>query len=180
MAAFWSNIQGQHCLGVGLSSTTDTFASYGERIGSWTAEGPTGHGSRFIDNTAVEQLIELANKALAFREGQRKQLGLSQHENCAHAVAAANSSKKSEGNKANTLGDVTSLNITTLSAVSDWLLILSCCHDVYCRYRRYIVIVVDLTAHFSLQGVKVGIAYNFYGKCSLDIRISPRIGKLEP
>jgi aminoacylase len=82
-----------------------------------TANGPTGHGSRFIDNTAVEQLIELANKALTFREGQRKQLGLSQHENCAHAVAAANSSKKSsEGAKTNTLGDVTSLNITTLSA----------------------------------------------------------------
>jgi aminoacylase len=97
----------------GLSSTSDTFAVfYGERLPWWvnvTANGPTGHGSRFIDNTAVEQLIDLANKALAFREGQRKQLGLSQHENCAHAVAAANSKK-------NTLGDVTSLNITTLSA----------------------------------------------------------------
>lgn len=61
----------------------------------------------------MEQLIELANKALAFREGQRALLGLSQHENCAHAVAAANSSKNS---KTNTLGDVTSLNITTLQA----------------------------------------------------------------
>lgn len=95
----------------GLASTTDTFAVfYGERLPWWvdvTATGPTGHGSRFIDNTAVEQLIELANKALAFRQGQREQLGLSNHENCAHAVAAA---------KKNTLGDVTSLNITTLQA----------------------------------------------------------------
>jgi N-acyl-L-amino-acid amidohydrolase len=108
----------------GLSSVTDTFAVfYGERLPWWvnvTAQGPTGHGSRFIDHTAVEQLIDLANKALAFREGQRAQLGLSRHENCAHAVAAANSSKKSDAEgKPNTLGDVTSLNITTLSAVSD-------------------------------------------------------------
>uniref|UniRef100_A0A7R9ZLY8 Peptidase M20 dimerisation domain-containing protein n=1 Tax=Craspedostauros australis TaxID=1486917 RepID=A0A7R9ZLY8_9STRA len=69
-----------------------------------TATGPTGHGSRFIDNTAVEQLVELANKALAFRQGQRDELGMKEHENCAHAVARK------------TLGDVTSLNITTLEA----------------------------------------------------------------
>lgn len=32
------------------------------------ATGPTGHGSRFIENTAVEQLIELSSKALQFRK----------------------------------------------------------------------------------------------------------------
>ena len=96
----------------GLASTDDTFSVfYGERLPWWvdvTAHGNTGHGSRFIDNTAVEQLLELANKALAFRQGQRDLLlDDPNHENCAHAVAAA---------KKKTLGDVTSLNITTLQA----------------------------------------------------------------
>ena len=92
----------------GLASTTSTYSVfYGDRTPWWVdikATGPTGHGSRFIDNTAVEQLIELSNKALAFREGQRRALGLDNHENCAHAVARK------------TLGDVTSLNITALEA----------------------------------------------------------------
>ena len=94
----------------GLASTTSTYSVfYGERAPWWidvTASGPTGHASRFIEHTAVEQLVEMANKALVFREGQRKQLGLDKHENCAHAVAKKN------------LGDVTSLNITRLEAVS--------------------------------------------------------------
>jgi aminoacylase len=94
----------------GLASTDNVFSVfYGERLPWWvdvTAEGNTGHASRFVDNTAVEQLLELANKALAFRQGQRDLLFAdASHENCAHAVAA----KK-------TLGDVTSLNITTLQA----------------------------------------------------------------
>lgn len=94
----------------GLASTTDTFSVfYGERLPWWIdveATGPTGHGSRFIDNTAVEQLIELSRKALQFRKGQRDQLGMKDHENCTHAVVAKNK----------TLGDVTSLNITSLKA----------------------------------------------------------------
>jgi aminoacylase len=93
----------------GLASTTNTFdVFYGERLPWWvdvTATGPTGHGSRFIENTAVEQLLELSRKALAFRQGQKDLLGMGQHENCTHAVA-----RKSN------LGDVTSLNITTLQA----------------------------------------------------------------
>jgi len=96
----------------GLASTNNVYSVfYGERLPWWidvTATGPTGHGSRFIDNTAVEQLVELANKALAFRQGQRSLLFEDEsHENCAHAVAAK---------KKKTLGDVTSLNITTLQA----------------------------------------------------------------
>lgn len=69
--------------------------------------GPTGHGSRFIDNTAVEQLVELSRKALRFRQGQRDKLNMTEHENCTHAVVAKNKTK---------LGDVTSLNITSLAA----------------------------------------------------------------
>lgn len=96
----------------GLASTNDTFSVfYGERLPWWVdieATGPTGHGSRFIEHTAVEQLIELSQKALKFRKGQRESLlGMSEHENCTHAVAAKQ--KK-------TLGDVTSLNITSLKA----------------------------------------------------------------
>jgi aminoacylase len=103
-----------------------------------TARGPTGHGSRFIDNTAVEQLIELANKALAFRQSQRELLGLDAHSNCAHAVAAAKKSTK-------TLGDVTSLNITTLQAG---------------------VRVGDTYAYNCVPSIAT---------CSLDIRISPHV-----
>jgi aminoacylase len=125
----------------GLASTTDTYSVfYGERLPWWidvTATGPTGHGSRFIPSTAVEQLVELANKALAFREGQRSQLGLSEHENCAHAVA-----RKS-------LGDVTSLNITTLQAG---------------------VRVGDTFAYNCVPPL---------AKCSLDIRISPHVDPSE-
>ena len=80
------------------------------------AHGRTGHGSRFIEETAVEQIVALANKALAFRQGQRDKLMLGEHENCAHAVAAKNSKKQKVAGDAMTLGDVTSLNITTLQA----------------------------------------------------------------
>ena len=67
----------------GLASETDTYSVfYGERLPWWvdiTATGNTGHGSRFIDNTAVEQLVELANRALAFRKGQRDALHGADH-----------------------------------------------------------------------------------------------------
>jgi aminoacylase len=127
----------------GLASTNDVFSVfYGERLPWWvdvTAHGHTGHGSRFIENTAVEQLIELANKALAFREGQRQVLhGENNHEhhNCAHAVAAK---------QKRTLGDVTTLNITTLQAG---------------------VRVANTYAYNVVPPV---------AKCSLDIRISPHV-----
>jgi aminoacylase len=125
----------------GLANPADTFSLfYGERLPWWvnvTATGPTGHGSRFIENTAVEQLIALANRALEFRQGQRSLLGMKSHENCTHAVVAAKNSKTA------TLGDVTSLNITTLQAG---------------------VQVGDTYAYNCVPPV---------AKCSLDIRISP-------
>jgi aminoacylase len=95
----------------GLASTSNTFdVFYGERLPWWidiTATGPTGHGSRFIEYTAVEQLLNVTKKALAFRQGQKDLLGMQEHENCTHAVVRK---KKKQ------LGDVTSLNITTLQA----------------------------------------------------------------
>ncbi|CAJ1931105.1 unnamed protein product [Cylindrotheca closterium] len=121
----------------GLASTTNTFdVFYGERLPWWvdvTAEGPTGHGSRFIENTAVEQLLEMTQKALAFRKGQKDLLEMKHDENCAHAVAR----KK--------LGDVTSLNITTLQAGVE---------------------VGDTYAYNVVPSI---------ARCSFDIRISPHM-----
>jgi aminoacylase len=138
----------------GLASENDTYSVfYGERLPWWvdvTAKGNTGHGSRFIEHTAVEQIIEVANRALAFREGQKAALhgtALSaKHENCAHAVAAKKMRliKDSNGSKM-ALGDVTSLNITTLRAGV-------------------------LSGNEYVRNVVPPLA-----KCSLDIRISPHV-----
>ena len=106
----------------GLASTNDIYSVfYGERLGWWvevTASGNTGHGSRFIEHTAVEQIVEIRKKALAFREGQRAALHGSmedaKHANCSHAVAAKKR-KMMKGDKMS-MGDVTSLNVTTLQA----------------------------------------------------------------
>lgn len=103
----------------GLASESETYSVfYGERLPWWVevkATGPTGHGSRFIEDAAVGQIVKLASKALEFREGQRRILhgeeGAEDHSNCSHAVAA----KKRKRNKKK-LGDVTTLNITTLQA----------------------------------------------------------------
>lgn len=144
MAAFldsdlYKNLPGiALALDEGLASTTNVFdVFYGERLPWWIeikATGPTGHGSRFIENTAVEQLLELSQKALKFRQGQRDLLEMTDHENCTHAVVAK---------KKRTLGDVTSLNITTLQAG---------------------VAVGDTYAYNVVPSVAT---------CSLDIRISP-------
>jgi aminoacylase len=142
----------------GLASTDETYSLfYGERLPWWidvTAHGKTGHGSRFIDDTAVEQIIRVSNRALAFRKGQRDILhgdGHADHSNCGHAIAAKRQKMLNELKKNGkiTLGDVTSLNITTLQA-----------------------------------GVQVGdsFAYNCVppvAKCSLDIRISPHVDPKE-
>ncbi len=96
----------------GLASTDDSFSIfYGERLPWWVkvqANGNTGHGSRFIETTAVEQVIGVVNKALQFRQQQKDILhGVGSHAGCSHAVA-----KK----RAATLGDVTTLNVTMLRA----------------------------------------------------------------
>ena len=100
----------------GLASTAETYSVfYGERLPWWvevTATGSTGHASRFIEPTAMEQIVGIARKALEFRKGQKDDLfGVGNpHAGCAHAVAAS---------KKKTLGDVTSLNVTTLKAGVD-------------------------------------------------------------
>jgi aminoacylase len=76
---------------------------------SWvdvTKRRPMGHGERFIDDSAVEQLVDRQRGARPFDRASENMLGLHSHDtgNGAHAVPAKS------------LGDVTSLNITTLQA----------------------------------------------------------------
>ncbi|PIO60203.1 peptidase dimerization domain protein, partial [Teladorsagia circumcincta] len=59
-----------------------------------TCHGSPGHGSKFIENTAVEKLNNVMNEALKFREQQRRLL---------------------EADSSLTLGDVTTLNLTILN-----------------------------------------------------------------
>lgn len=84
----------------GLASDGEPFVVfYGERASWWVrikAVGPTGHGSRFVENPAMEKLIRVVNKLLAFRKEQFDTLQRGQSE-C--------------GMK---LGDVTTLNLTVL------------------------------------------------------------------
>jgi aminoacylase len=100
----------------GLASEDENYSVfYGERLPWWvqvTATGLTGHGSRFIEPTAMEQIIGIANKALAFRKEQKDLLfgEGEEHVGCSHAVAAGQRKSKKK------MGDVTSLNITTLTA----------------------------------------------------------------
>mmetsp|Transcript_8988 Transcript_8988/g.16594 ORF Transcript_8988/g.16594 Transcript_8988/m.16594 type:complete len:471 (-) Transcript_8988:76-1488(-) len=86
---------------------------FGERLPMWIqvfAKGPTGHGSRFIKDTAISKLIDTANAAFAKRREQEEILGygasLPQDDNeagCKHCEA-----KK--------LGDVLTINLTVLQA----------------------------------------------------------------
>lgn len=89
----------------GLANPRDAFTVfYGERTPWWLlvkAEGATGHGSRFIKGTAVEKLMRVCDKALAFRKEQEEALGHTG--GCSHA-------------RAKKLGDVTTLNLTMLKA----------------------------------------------------------------
>ncbi len=101
----WKDLNVGLAMDEGLANPENAFSVfYGERT-PWffyvTAKGPTGHGSRFIKDTAVSKLMKVATNALEFRAGQEQELGHSG--GCSHAQA-----KK--------LGDVTSLNLTVLSA----------------------------------------------------------------
>ena len=70
----------------------------------------------------MEQIIGVSNRALRFRKEQRDLLhgnaAEADHSNCAHAVAAKRQRVLSELKRSGkmTLGDVTSLNITSLQA----------------------------------------------------------------
>eukprot|EP01114_Cavostelium_apophysatum_P019724 TRINITY_DN6432_c0_g1_i1.p1 TRINITY_DN6432_c0_g1~~TRINITY_DN6432_c0_g1_i1.p1 ORF type:complete len:441 (+),score=99.31 TRINITY_DN6432_c0_g1_i1:101-1324(+) len=84
----------------GLASPDETFTVfYGERVPWWIkikATGPTGHGSRFIENTAMEKIIKIVNRLLNFRKEQFEEL---QQGICKCGMK---------------LGDVTTLNLTAL------------------------------------------------------------------
>lgn len=107
---WFSSIKIGIALDEGLANVDNSFSVfYGERLPWWVkfkAVGNTGHASRFIESTAVEQIVGVANKALAFRKDQSNLLHEGQADSCAcsHLIA-----KKK-------LGDVTSLNLTVLRA----------------------------------------------------------------
>eukprot|EP00913_Durusdinium_trenchii_P019152 g17999.t1 len=116
----------------GLANPGDAFTVfYGERTPWWIlvrASGPTGHGSRFIKETAPQKLLRMAERALAFRQAQEEALGHDQNgalgeEDGGRGVAGM--AKKMQGLRsgmkggckhgtAKKLGDVTTLNLTML------------------------------------------------------------------
>jgi aminoacylase len=85
----------------GLASPTASIpVFYGERSPWWVVvktQGPTGHGSRFIKDSAPERLSRLVTKMMSFRSSQAAYLEAHEHEGCK-------------------LGHVTSLNLTALRA----------------------------------------------------------------
>jgi aminoacylase len=92
----------------GLANTGNAFTMfYGERAPLWIilkATGPTGHGSRFIESTAVERLLNISHEAMEFRKQEEDVFrGKRKSEGCAHC-------------EAHRLGDVCTLNITMLKA----------------------------------------------------------------
>ncbi len=62
----------------GLANPGDKYTVfYGERSPWWViveAKGPTGHGSRFIENPATHRLLRVARKGLDFRRQQEEAL----------------------------------------------------------------------------------------------------------
>lgn len=88
----------------GLANPKDQYTVfYGERA-PWfvdiIATGAAGHGSRFIEPSAVNRLLRVLNKCLEFRDSQARML------------------REAEASCGKTLGDFTSLNITMLEAGS--------------------------------------------------------------
>lgn len=81
----------------GLANPTEAMSVYyGERSAHWievTCPGNPGHGSRFIDNTAVEKVEKLLRQALDYRQEQKTKL---------------------EGAPCLKLGDVTTINVTEI------------------------------------------------------------------
>jgi aminoacylase len=154
----------------GLASTNDCYnVFYGERLPWWidvTASGPTGHGSRFIESTAVGQIIGFANKALEYRDQQRQLIGLSHNHNCSHAIAAAAASSASSIAAANTTATVDDTT-TTLTKTDEKSIPTNTLGDV-----------TSLNITMLEAGVRVNNTYAYNcvppkARCALDIRISP-------
>ena len=82
----------------GLANPENAFSVfYGERASNWvilTAKGPTGHGSRFVKNTAIEKISRILSRIYAHR---------SMEESRCHALNLK-------------LGDVLSMNVTAMKA----------------------------------------------------------------
>jgi len=101
----WKQLNVGLVLDEGLANPQDKYTIfYGERAPWWVkivAEGPVGHGSRFVERTAIEKLTELLVKVYKFRSEQEKLLH--GEAGCKHANAKR-------------LGDVVTMNVTALKA----------------------------------------------------------------
>jgi aminoacylase len=92
----WRALNVGVALDEGLANPNDAFTVfYGERAPWWVrvhAKGNVGHGSRFIEGTALQKLHDVCAKFLGFRAEQKAVL------ECSHGCK--------------TLGDVTTVNLT--------------------------------------------------------------------
>ncbi|KAJ1964389.1 adenylate cyclase [Dispira parvispora] len=88
----------------GISNPEDAYkVFYAERAPWWvryTAHGNTGHGSQFINHTAIPKLLNVVNTLLDFRAKEEQRL--------LHDV-------KEDGQSRLRLGDVTTVNLTMLN-----------------------------------------------------------------
>ncbi|CAG8660457.1 44459_t:CDS:2 [Gigaspora margarita] len=88
----------------GIANPNDALrVFYGERTCWWinvTTKGNTGHGSQFIQDTALSKMNRIINKFMEFRASQEQQLAI--------CVNPDGTSYK--------LGDVTTINLTMLKA----------------------------------------------------------------
>lgn len=145
----------------GLATESDDTYSifYGERVPWWVnvvANGNTGHASRFIENTAAEKIIGVANKALAFRQEQKDLLhGVGDESNGVHGSDVVACSHVVAAKKKKSLGDVTTLNLTRLEAGIS-------------AGGKYVYNVVPPTAECSFD-IRVSPHMVSYGKCVLEI-----------
>jgi aminoacylase len=95
----------------GLANPDNAFTVfYSERAVWWLqvrTTGPRGHGSRFIQNTAMEKLMRVVTRFLEFRAHEEHRLlhghNGDDHSGCKHATTSALK-----------LGDVVTLNLTAL------------------------------------------------------------------
>ncbi|CAI7988732.1 Aminoacylase-1 [Geodia barretti] len=101
----------------GLANPTEAMSVYyGERSAHWievTCPGNPGHGSRFIENTAVEKVEKLLRQALALPTGAKDQVRMSNatvHSVCGVCVTIY----RLEGAPCLKLGDVTTINVTEI------------------------------------------------------------------
>ena len=113
IAATYQDLNIGVCLDEGLANPGNAFTIfYAERSIIWLlvrAQGAAGHGSRFVDNTAMVKLHRTIANFLKFRESEKAKLKESNKHNHSHPTSTSTSTSKRLK-----LGDVTTVNLTAL------------------------------------------------------------------